>query len=1365
MRRRTTPELNTDRLLSFVMNSDQAINTFVSELAKEYVNQVDLPADGRVDGALLFVDVSGFSKLANSFSALGAEGAEKLTGIINTYFEQLVSALMAHGCDIVAFAGDAMFGLIRDKDLVAAAHRAAHCGLLLTERLSDYTVHQQYQLSMRISIGAGQLARVAVGDDREKQILLVGPTLAQIRAADKAARPGETVLSTEVIQLLGDKVTVDSGSGARRLRTVVETPTVEPLAVRECPNASAQTGKPTAPPFDLRSFVPVPVLSRLDVGQSDWIAELRHCSIVFVRFDSIDTNSLDCAGTLQSASEQTQRIVRKFDGTVIHFLADDKGTIAILGFGIPPNSAESLADRALGAAQQLVREFSEQQVRCSAGIATGDVFCGPLGSTQRRCFTVLGDVVNLAARLMQSSLGDVLCDLQTKSECPSRMLDRVPNHWIKGTEKPVQVFRAKTASGAPPLVGREHELERLEEFAQATSASSVMVIKGEAGIGKSELAARFVKIAASKGKIAVEGSASKVETNTPFFTMRNMISRLYRLQSNGDPAWRREDAVMELVGKLPDEVRRLVPLLNAIFDTHFPEDELVKQLTGERRVENLHRLMRFMVQHSIDNHRIHIIVLDDVQWMDEASANLARSLMESLHGVSWLLVSREVDDKAHASLRAMLTAPDAKVIPLKPLDREATLKVIQQNLGEFALDEQLAEHLWTRCGGNPFFARELTRYLIDAQLLTVRARICSLEQTQIDQLNIPNSVKDVVAGRLAQLSQPVQLTAKVASVIGQHFEFNEIDAVYPLPENKPQLRTHVTTLCDNNIVEALRKQLNPAYAVQATSATQEELGVPSNAASEFCFRHYITQKVAYTQLPLAQRRQLHKAIATWLMNQADDGRKQASTAYHFENAESYAEAAQAYARAGEFALKQGASFDSIGFLKKALSCRQRALSGKNNEITSGSEKPESDLQRNSWEGYQRRLLGEAYMQAGQVEASRLELEAALKLFGHGSPKEAWKDGVTLVRLLAEQFIKRFIGRRDTENILSDEPKIGDVAHCVALANQRLAQIHYFKNDLVVGTARALRALRIAQSIDDSPGLARSYADMCIVMTLLRMVKMADHYAIEAERIARRVKHLPSLAYVLNVTNMHRLAHARWDEVLKLGHESIQIGLQLQCYKDRAESLAVPAMLHCFRGELSQGQEWFDQVRKVAEQGKNGLHSAWAHCGQGEILVRTGRYAEAEAELRESILLLTESSSNTEMLRARGLLSFALWQLHRRDEARDLAMETAENWKSSPTASALEGFYGVTAVLLSSVVSEPTNEQVQITFKKAMKDFLSYSKVFPVGGPRYHLVLGKWCASQGKLKQAERAWKLGSRLADRLVMPAEAELIRTATCDN
>ncbi len=1343
------------------MNIDHPINPFVSERVRRYVNHLGIDVrhtETPFNAALLFADISGFSKLASSFSSLGGEGAERLTTIVNGYFELLVGVLNSHGCDIVAFAGDAVFATIQDQDLRTAAHRAANCALEITKNLANYVVDQDIRLSIRVSVGAGQLLGVVVGEDFEKQMVLVGPALQQVRAADKVTSPGETALSSEVIELLQDRVAVDSGNGPRRLRKLNQEVEVQSLARNE-------VLEPVVP--ELRKFVPLSVLSRIDVGQTDWLAELRRTSIAFVRFDQLLSDSIECAATLNCVAGRTQKIVRKYDGTVIHFLADDKGTIAVLGFGIPPNNTENLAESAVSASQNLLKEFSADGIKCSVGVATGDVFCGPLGSSSRRCFTVLGDVVNLAARLMQSSLSEVLCDQQTRNECHQISFIRTPNHRIKGYDNPVAVFHAQSNTISPPLVGRDDELQILQQFADhAPDVPRVLIVVGEPGMGKSELIAQLIKSSISQGKIAVEGAASRVERGTPFFIIRNVISRLYRLQSSGDPNWRREDSVLELVSGLPNESRSLLPLLNAIFDTDFPEDDFVRQLTGERRVENLQRLVTLIVQKSIDNQRIHTVVLDDIQWMDEASCQLIGALLVNLTNVNWLLVTREIDESFTPSLRSILAFPKAKPIRLRPLNRDEILLLVKQSIGEFEIDNALIEHLWTRCGGNPFFAKELTSFLIDANLLVVETGVCTLLQPENDQINIPNSIKDVVAGRLAQLAQPIQLTAKVASVIGQNFNFNEIDAVYPVPEYRVELPNYVMNLCEHNIIAALRKQAAPELEHIAKRASSEELREFATPFAKFCFRHSITQKVAYSQLPVAQRRQLHQSLAVWQNSQAKDGRNKAMIGFHFENAERFSDAAQAYADAGQFALLQGAGFDAIEFLNKALVCRVRAASSNvktaDIKVSQKSEaSPDYLSTPDNWEAYYRRLLGEAYMQAGEVEESRTQLELSLKMFGYASPKERWRDGVAVLYLLLEQVFKRTTHSRPSEHVLDDEPKVGDVRHCVASANQRLAQIHYFRNDLIPGTARALRGLRIAQSIDDSPGLARSFADMCIVHSLLRFPKAADFYAIKAEQVARRVNHLPSLAYVLTVTNMHRLGNCRWDDTQRLGTESVQIGQKLQCFKDRTESVAVLAMLHAFRGEFTEGLDWFQQLRKLAEQGKNDLHRAWACCGLGEIYARTGRFDQAECELHEALELLNGSSSNTEILRAKGLLAFTLWNMDRTDDAKALAIETSLQMPSSPTVSALEGINGIAEVLRESMFAAPHDALIQKSFWKVMKEFKRYSKTFPVGRPRYHRALGNWYLAQDKTTAAKRQWKYGINWANKIELPYERTLIEVS----
>ncbi len=762
------------------------------------------------------------------------------------------------------------------------------------------------------------------------------------------------------------------------------------------------------------------------MGQTEWLAELRRVSVVFLRLDQLNADMLDCGPALCLAAEHIQRVAHNFDGSVVHFLADDKGTVAILGFGIAPNSPERQALRAVSAAQAIIEHFLTQKTTCSAGITTGEVFCGPLGSAGRRCYTVLGDVVNLAARLMQSSHGEVLCDQGTYAETASEIrYTRGPNHRIKSYDEPVPVYRSHLPrDAARHSLGRDHELKLLERMISHSQQGGpqTLIIEGEPGVGKSELVGELMRRAASRGLIAIVGAASNVDRFTPYFVFRPILGNLMGLRGDDDVAGRREQEVFRHLRAAAGGSRRLAPLLNSILATQFPENDFVRQLTGDHRNDNLQRLLLAILQRSTDAGNLHFVIFDDVQWLDAASWTLVRNMVERLNRVTVVLVTRPQLGDVVESFAAIRAAHASQQMALSTLPRDAIVALIARLVGQFQIDDVLVEHIWTRCGGNPFFAKELISFLVDADRLVVEEGVCGLNAAGSGTKDaIPNSIRDVLAARIGQLSQPVQLTAKSASVIGRHFCFKELDAIFPVEVQPTELLNYTRDLCRHDIVAPIHEETIAIGNAPTPNEPRELMDPAARQDFAFVFSHLTTQQVAYQQLPRAQRRQLHKAIAAWYEQQAShDERRHSIIAQHLELAEAFPQAAVAFAEAGTGALRQGASKEAIEHLKKALEYGQT-----HNEVT--------------WNAHFRRLLGEAYMQAGDLESSRAELNTALNLFGHESPLGMARSFIAIAYMLAQQEWRRLRPRRSSGVKLSDEPKIGDVAHSVALTYQRLGQ--------------------------------------------------------------------------------------------------------------------------------------------------------------------------------------------------------------------------------------------------------------------------------------------------------------------------------------
>ena len=158
---------------------------------------------------------------------------------------------------------------------------------------------------------------------------------------------------------------------------------------------------PTAA-YYMRAYVSRAVLACVDTGLMDWIRELREVVVVFLNLPDLDDfESEDFLPTLQLATEILQTEITRWDGTINKFIMDDKGCLLLCGFGMPLSPTTHIAIRAVAAALNIKRLMSRAKITVTIGITIGENYCGLVGSRQRQEFTIMGDFVNLAARLMK----------------------------------------------------------------------------------------------------------------------------------------------------------------------------------------------------------------------------------------------------------------------------------------------------------------------------------------------------------------------------------------------------------------------------------------------------------------------------------------------------------------------------------------------------------------------------------------------------------------------------------------------------------------------------------------------------------------------------------------------------------------------------------------------------------------------------------------------------------------------------------------------------------------------------------------------------------------------------------------------------
>ena len=355
-------------------------------------------------------------------------------------------------------------------------------------------------------MATGETRQFLIGDP-EIQVLdvLAGRTVDRLAVAEHLALKGEVIFDSATADALaGDvKVTewrVDAATQARfavagRLTLTVDADPIEACAFADLDDQA------------VRPWLPAPVYQRLYSGQEAYLAEIRPAVALFLQFDGITYDDDPLAGEkLDLFVRHVQTVLTRYEGFLMQLTIGDKGSYLYASFGAPISHDDD-ALRAAAVARQLAVspaafDFINQ---VKIGVSQGLMRSGPYGSSQRRTYGVQGEDVNLAARLMQlAQPGQIVVSRRVMTSARRGNAFRDLGHTsVKGLAEPVSIAEL-LLTGAPigeyeaeepvrgRIVGRETERTLLRDrlWLMADSGESgVVVISGEAGIGKSRLVA------------------------------------------------------------------------------------------------------------------------------------------------------------------------------------------------------------------------------------------------------------------------------------------------------------------------------------------------------------------------------------------------------------------------------------------------------------------------------------------------------------------------------------------------------------------------------------------------------------------------------------------------------------------------------------------------------------------------------------------------------------------------------------------------------------------------------------------------------------------------------------------------------------
>ncbi|OQR95212.1 adenylate cyclase [Achlya hypogyna] len=469
------------------MSLNNRVAAYLPAIVRRYLETRDgvvVPETHSLKVVSMFADVAGFTAMTESLAIRGGPiGAESLGKHLNAYFQQLVRFITGAGGDVFKFAGDALIVLWpenKEDTIESLIRRCIQCALGIQEKLHQAKLAPDVELSIKIGIGVGRATVVHLGGECDGatarlEYVGVGPALVQAFTAEHHALAGDVIVSPECWALVAPSFTgVEKPGGFYKVQTVLH-------PVKVCNRRTSITRDDLQLQMHMRQYVSRAVWPYLVADEESWSSELRDVTVLFINlgFQESDLSQMhDSASVhaLHTAFAAVQRCIYSYEGTVNKFLVDDKGSTVIAVFGLPPVSHENDAVRGILAALAIRAALAPLGLKASVGITSGTAFCGIAGhQANRREYTVLGDIVNLAARLMQKvkvEQGDssIITDDRTKV-CAQDVLhfEAAIEIFVKGKNDSILIHRpymrmslmAHIVAARRPVVGRKAAVTQL----------------------------------------------------------------------------------------------------------------------------------------------------------------------------------------------------------------------------------------------------------------------------------------------------------------------------------------------------------------------------------------------------------------------------------------------------------------------------------------------------------------------------------------------------------------------------------------------------------------------------------------------------------------------------------------------------------------------------------------------------------------------------------------------------------------------------------------------------------------------------------------------------------------------------------------
>ncbi len=626
--------------------------------------------------------------------------------------------------------------------------------------------------------------------------------------------------------------------------------------------------------------------------------------------------------------------VETYGGTVDKFIGDC--LMALFGAPITHDDDAVRAVRAALEMRDTLAGFNRERgidLAVHFGVNTGRVVAGFVGGGSRRDYSVVGDVVNVAKRLEEASApGEILIGPDTRRST-AHLFDAEVAGTIAVRERTEGVVsyrvigdRAGGREASPAersrsrLIGREAELNvftaalgRLRE-----GHGGAVLVLGEAGLGKSRLFAEARRHDAAISEVTwLEGRTASFGHSLSYLPFKEIVRTDAGFRPGDDAETRSSKLHARLDAVLGEESVEATPYLSQLLGLPVP-DEIAQRLAGMDehgvRAQLFESYKRYLAR--LAGIRPLSLVLEDVHWLDASSSALLDHLLPLAmeRPILFCLSSRPGPGGGFfdhlGRLRHRLGTRLAE-IPLRPLSSRQAGELVGSLLGDRPLPAGLERAITDRSGGNPFFAEEVVRHLIDVGALACDPAGGWRATRDVSRMAIPDTLQGVIAARVDMLPEGAKRHLGLASVIGRAFSHRLLAALA------------------GDDASALQLSLDH---LEESELICRRAGVPELV---FVFKHALIQEATYESILVKRRKELHLAVAgaiEGLTHEGDtdpsgDGDSSGLLAYHYTRAEEWDRARDHLMKAGERAAATAGDAEARWHYQQAMAALLQSFDG------------------------------------------------------------------------------------------------------------------------------------------------------------------------------------------------------------------------------------------------------------------------------------------------------------------------------------------------------------------------------------------------------------------------------------------------------